>query len=90
MTLGDVSELSVEDDDLRWMRRAGLVALGVCGTGVSLMRAVAFSGAVTSAAAGGFSVGKEGKHICVIIRSSGQKVTASRGYVRRSREVTVR
>lgn len=71
MTREDVSELSVEDDDLRWMR---LVPLGVCGTGVSLMRAVAFSGAVTSTAAGGFSVRKEGKHICVIIKSSGQRL----------------
>lgn len=48
------------------MCRAGLFALGVCGAGFSLMRAVAFGRTKASGATGGFSVRKEGKRICVI------------------------
>lgn len=49
MTLGGLSELSVEDNDFLWMRRVYLFALGECRAGVSL-KAVAFSKTMTSGA----------------------------------------
>lgn len=89
MTLRDVSKLSVED---RWMYRTGLSALGVCGAGFSLVRAVEFSRTMTSGAERGFSVRKGGGgDICVITSASILRTTVrvNPGHLQRSRKVAV-